>query len=128
MFKTKMKIIPYHHTPSECQNSIACYIRFSQETKKRADVSCRLGGVSIGLLMCLRKRQQKSNAVLFEFGVTADSLVGYCTYDMVVTMSQQATSLEPAREAPGGGSSYLPFHGRVYIIIIIFMSVCVILG
>ena len=47
MFKAKMEIILYDHTPSECQNSIACYIRFSQEAKKGTDVNCRLGGVSI---------------------------------------------------------------------------------
>ena len=47
MFKTKTKIILYDHRPSECQNSIVCYIRFSQEAKKRADRDCRLGGVVI---------------------------------------------------------------------------------
>ena len=47
MFKTKTKIILYEHTLSECQNSIVCYIRFSQEAKKRADMDCRLGGVAI---------------------------------------------------------------------------------
>ena len=47
MFKTKTKIILYVHTPSERQNSIVCYIRFSQEAKKRADADCRLGGVAI---------------------------------------------------------------------------------
>ena len=47
MFKTKTKIILYDHTPSECQNSIVCYIRFSQEAKKRADVDYRLGSIAI---------------------------------------------------------------------------------
>ena len=47
MFKTKMQIILYDHTPSECQNSIVCYMRFSQEAKKRAGADCRLGGVAI---------------------------------------------------------------------------------
>ena len=72
VFKTKTKIILYEHTPSECHNSIVCYMRFSQEAKKRTGVDCRLGGVAIGLLACLRKRRQRSNAV-FE-SVHGDSL------------------------------------------------------
>ena len=47
VFKTKTKIILYEHTPSECQDSIVCYIRCSQEAKKRIGVDCRLGCVVI---------------------------------------------------------------------------------
>ena len=47
MFKTKTKNILYDHTPSECQNSIVCHIRCSQEAKKRTGADCRLGGVVI---------------------------------------------------------------------------------
>ena len=46
---------------------------------------------------------------------------------MTVSMLRQVASAKLARETPGDGSSYLPFHGRVCIIMIIFMSVCVIL-
>ena len=49
MFKTKMQIILYDHTPSECQDSIMCYIRSSQGAKKCADVDCRLGGIAVDL-------------------------------------------------------------------------------
>ena len=33
--------------PSECQDSIICYIRSSQGAKKHADVDCRLGCISM---------------------------------------------------------------------------------
>ena len=47
--KTKMQIILCDHTPSECQDSIICHIRSSQDAKKRADVDCRLGDIAVVL-------------------------------------------------------------------------------
>ena len=35
--------------PSECQDSIICYIRSSQGAKKRADVDCRLEDIAVVL-------------------------------------------------------------------------------
>ena len=49
MFKTKMQIILYDHTPSECQDSVICHIRSSQGAKKRTDVDCRLGDIAVVL-------------------------------------------------------------------------------
>ena len=44
--KTKMQIILYDHLPSECQDSIICYIRSTQGAKKRADADCRLEDIA----------------------------------------------------------------------------------
>ena len=52
----------------------------------------------------LIKQHEKVVLTVFEFDVAAaDSLAGYCRYDMEVAMSRQMASLEPAREVLGGG-------------------------
>ena len=68
--------------PSECQDSIICYIRSSQGAKKRANVNCRLGYIAVVL----------DNAIKSKFNVHRCGLQARIHCSRSVGAPQEATA------------------------------------